>query len=196
MTRRPAYILAGGKSRRFGSDKARAELGGQALIVRLARQLDGIASEIVAVADRPDKYADLGLRTIADEQPNQGPLGGLQAALLDCRDQQKSDWILLISCDLTELKPEWIEILWRAADADTKASAFKAEYWHPFPGFYHTELIPLLHEYLASPKASFQRLLSDERASAADGPLPDDWPAVAQVNTREDLQQAQDNVRT
>ena len=33
----PAYILAGGKSSRFGSDKARAQVGGEALVARIAR---------------------------------------------------------------------------------------------------------------------------------------------------------------
>lgn len=186
----PAYTLAGGQSRRFGSDKARALLDGQALITRLARQLEGIASEIVAVAERPDKYAEFGIRTIADERPGTGPLAGLEAAFGDCLERDGSHWILLVSCDLTNFERSWIDALWASVDKRSKAVTFKTDYWHPFPGIYHADLMPLVREYLASPKASFQRLLSDSRACAVACPLPEDWPAVAQINTQSDLQKA------
>jgi molybdopterin-guanine dinucleotide biosynthesis protein A len=76
----PVYLLAGGRSSRFGSDKARAELAGVPLILRLAHQVEPVASPLVVVADRRDKYLDLGLTTIADALPGLGPLGGLLTA--------------------------------------------------------------------------------------------------------------------
>lgn len=185
----PTYILAGGQSRRFGSDKARAVLHDEPLIARLAGRFKGLAGEIVVVADRPDKYADLGLTTIADRVPGQGPLGGLETALSDALERSDSAWILLASCDLADIRGAWIETLTAELNPHGRARAFRGEFWHPFPGLYHTKLMPLVGEYLASPKASFQRLLSDPRANAAALPLPADWPAVAQVNTREDLEQ-------
>ncbi len=54
------YILAGGKSRRFGSDKARAEAKGVAVIVRVAEALASIAGTVTVVADRAGRYDDLG----------------------------------------------------------------------------------------------------------------------------------------
>ena len=81
MTRLPIYILAGGRSSRFGSDKARAVLDGEPLIKRVARMAMPIAESTTIVADRTGKYDDLGLRSIADDPPHLGPLGGLAAAL-------------------------------------------------------------------------------------------------------------------
>ena len=79
----PIYILAGGKSSRFGNphdDKALAEINNTPLILRLAEQLQPIANPLTIVADRADKYQHLGLNTIADHQPGLGPLAGLHRA--------------------------------------------------------------------------------------------------------------------
>lgn len=70
----PVYILAGGRSSRFGSDKARAALHGRPMIVRIAELLRPVAESMIVVAEQSDKYADLGLLTIADAIPGQGPL--------------------------------------------------------------------------------------------------------------------------
>ncbi|MEZ6193187.1 MAG: NTP transferase domain-containing protein [Phycisphaerales bacterium] len=61
------------------------------------------------VADKEDKYADLGLRTIADHNPGLGPLAGLQAALNDLREGQR--WLLLCPCDAIVIKPDWVRQL-------------------------------------------------------------------------------------
>jgi hypothetical protein len=73
MSRTLGAILAGGRSRRFGSDKALARLGGERLIDRAAAALrpqvdrlivcGRVMPAMVCVADRPS--------------PDLGPLGGL-----------------------------------------------------------------------------------------------------------------------
>jgi molybdopterin-guanine dinucleotide biosynthesis protein A len=78
-----AYILAGGKSRRFGSDKALAMVEGRPLIARLADRVRPHVARVTVVAERVDKYAHLGLRTIGDVVAGLGPLGGLRTALED-----------------------------------------------------------------------------------------------------------------
>lgn len=94
-------ILAGGQSRRFGSDKALALLDGRPLIAhvieRLARQVD----ELVLVG-RP--YA--AWHVVADyPSMGLGPLGGLCGAL---RFAQEAgfDGILSSGCDLPQLPPD------------------------------------------------------------------------------------------
>src|SRR4051794_14706591 len=76
----PAYILAGGQSQRFGSDKARAPLDGKPLIVHVAESLKPIASSVTVVAKDFGEYDDLGLVSIGDLQPGLGPMGGLLTA--------------------------------------------------------------------------------------------------------------------
>ena len=180
-----AYILAGGRSRRFGSDKALATLAGQPLIVRLAGTLRAAGVLVTAVADRPGRYDHLGIDTIADIEPGRGPVGGLHTAL----HHNAGDWLVLVSCDMVALRPSWLAMLdgARARARASSAVAFRdrgGTRWQPFPGLYHRDLLPLIE----AGETRMQRLLDDGRATAV--PLPGDWPAVAQANTVDDLAHA------
>lgn len=185
----PAYILAGGLSRRFGRDKARATLGGVPLVRRIAEGLAPAVGRVTVVADREAKYADLGLTTLADHQPGQGPLGGLARALTDLREQADGPWLLLASCDLVEAKPAWVAQLIAAARDDSRAVVFGGERWEPLFALYHQAAEPVVAEQLAAGRRAMHALLA--RLAPVVLPLPDDWPAVAQVNTPAELERAQ-----
>lgn len=77
MTRVLGAILAGGRSTRFGSDKALATLDGRALIDRVADALRPQVDALVVVGrSHPD------VTCIPDRpSPDLGPLGGIAAAL-------------------------------------------------------------------------------------------------------------------
>lgn len=186
----PAYILAGGRSRRFGSDKARAMHEGQAMIIRVARLAQPAASAVYAVADRAGRYDDLGLTTLADHHPGRGPLAGLEAALRHRLDQHGSGWIILLSCDLLHLEPDWLSILEQATHdtPDALAAAFREhDRWQPLLSLYHTDALPLVQQRLADDHLAMQHLLNDPAMHTATAPLPPDWPATLQANRREDL---------
>jgi molybdopterin-guanine dinucleotide biosynthesis protein A len=185
------YVLAGGKSSRFGSDKARAIFHGVPLIVGVAATLRDSCHDIFAVADTTDKYADLGLPTVKDLQPGEGPLAGLEAALSHHLIRHGDGWIVLASCDMAGLKTVWTEeILKRIPAAEAQAAlaiAFRGEFWQPFPAAFHTKLLPLVSQRLITGQASFQQLLSEAEAPTVSVPMPQDWPAMPQVNTPADL---------
>ncbi|MCB2046894.1 MAG: molybdenum cofactor guanylyltransferase [Novosphingobium sp.] len=76
-------VLAGGRSSRFGSDKALAELHGHTLLARAVDALSGWC-EYVVVAGRETAPAP----TVPDwPAPGSGPLGGIAAALHHARDE-------------------------------------------------------------------------------------------------------------
>lgn len=78
-------VLAGGQSRRFGSDKAVALLAGRTLI---DHALDALAPQVDALAVAGRDYAGMvaGVASIADyPAPGLGPLGGLAGALRHAR---------------------------------------------------------------------------------------------------------------
>ena len=99
-----SFILAGGESSRMGSNKALLELGGVPLIVRTARLVES-ASSAPTVVGSPEIYAALGLRTIRDDWPGAGPLGGIATALR----ASESPWNLIVACDLPYLTKPWLE---------------------------------------------------------------------------------------
>ncbi len=188
MTRIPAYILAGGRSSRFGSDKARAIYHGRPLIQHVADLLSPVATEITVVADQNDKYQALGLRTICDLNPGRGPLAGLHAALTDL--PVSDPWLLLCSCDAIVIRRPWLERLTNQINDPYQAIAFRSERWQPLPGLYARNALPHVERILDSDNRSMQRLLDHLDTAAV--ALPADWPEHWQVNSPADLLQHRD----
>jgi molybdopterin-guanine dinucleotide biosynthesis protein A len=182
MNSLPIYILAGGESSRFGSDKARAVVGDEPMIVRLAQQIEPSASRITVVAKRDEQYDDLKLRTIGDTLAQRGPIGGLVTALQDLR--QGEDWLLLLSCDLLNIELTWIDVLW-SQRGDAQVVAFRPDCWQPMLGLYHRSVLAEAQHRANGDDRSMQRLL--DALDAVAPPLPADWPQILQVNRPTDM---------
>ncbi|HKE35599.1 MAG TPA: molybdenum cofactor guanylyltransferase [Candidatus Acidoferrum sp.] len=105
------YVMAGGASTRFGFDKARAELNGEAMVVRMARLLREVTGEVSVVAPS-GRYAGFGERIVDDRWPGEGPLGGIITALMDAHAQNhQPTWCLMVGCDMPFLTSEWLRYL-------------------------------------------------------------------------------------
>ena len=178
----PLYLLAGGQSSRFGTDKALAMIDGQPMITRVAAQWAPHASRIVVVADRPGKYDACGLPTIADNQPNLGPIGGLLTALEHCRE----GWLLLAACDVFVLDAELPRrLLSEIGSENVQAIAFKGTHWETMPALYHCTLLPVVRARLAEgPRSLWQIIEQVLHVAIPYSPKP---ALLAQINTPEDL---------
>ncbi len=91
-----AAILAGGSSRRFGSDKALAQASGRPLLAHPAELLGRLVDDLFVVARDGSDYAFLGLPVKTDLRPGLGPLSGLHAALSHARHSR----VLVTACDM------------------------------------------------------------------------------------------------
>jgi molybdopterin-guanine dinucleotide biosynthesis protein A len=178
----PVYILAGGKSSRFGRDKARATVAGKALIVQLAEAVGPVASSVTAVAEVADKYADLEIRTIPDMRPGLGPLGGLHAALADVGDDA---WLLLLSCDFVGVKAEWIRRLMDSVRPDAQIVLFRDVRWEPLLALYHTSVKAVVDEHIEREQRPMWALV--EAVEHVVLPAPAEWAELSNVNTPGDL---------
>ncbi len=183
----PAYVLAGGRSSRMGTDKARVEITpGVTLLEAAVRSVDGGFSSWTVVADRPDKFADLGFRTIADHRPHQGPLGGILRA---CDDAGQGIFFV-ISCDRIGLRRSWVEDLWALME-DRRASAACFEFKgriEPLFGWYRAELSDKLRSFLDGGDRAVWRFL--ESVDAATIVAPSRWEETISVNTPQQLEHA------
>lgn len=153
------YILAGGHSSRFGSDKARALLAGQPLILHVQQELKSVSRSLTVVGRKPAQYADLGLECIPDLRADYGPLGGLYTALKDCQSQNKGPWILLASCDLWGVTQEQLKQLLEADRQGVQAIVWKHDFWEPLWALYHVSLIPELETCLKHQQLAMWKLL-------------------------------------
>lgn len=88
-----AFILAGGASRRMGTDKSQLLLNGKTFTQHIAEALHSVASTVTVVGRQPD---DSGLSSKPDVYPQWGALGGVHAALSGC----ESEWAIIVACDM------------------------------------------------------------------------------------------------
>jgi len=107
MEKASAIILAGGKSRRMGTDKAWLELNGEPLIVHVMERVQQVADEILISANDPARFAALAARVIPDAFPDAGPLAGIYAGL----DAAKHDAALVVACDMPFLNVGLLEYM-------------------------------------------------------------------------------------
>lgn len=180
-----AFILAGGRSQRFGSDKALARPDGRTM---LQATWDLAAAPLLslgatAIARRAGQYDHLGLPSVGDDTPDLGPMGGLITALRRLPDDQ--EWALLLPCDLWGMRAEWLEQLLGASRRGCRAMAFRGDRWQPLPAMYHRDLLPTCEDLLRDGRASLWHLL--EAAGARALPLPDGWEDAVQLNSPDDL---------
>ena len=71
-------VLAGGESRRFGSDKLAAELDGRTL---LDATLDALPRDVPAIVVGPERQVRRTVRFVREDPPGGGPAAGLVAGL-------------------------------------------------------------------------------------------------------------------
>ena len=89
-------ILAGGKSRRMGVNKAFLRLGNRTLIEHVIHRIQPIADEILIITNTHDEYNHLGIETKFDIIPNAGTLGGIHSALT----KATNDAVVCVGCDI------------------------------------------------------------------------------------------------
>jgi molybdopterin-guanine dinucleotide biosynthesis protein A len=127
-----AFILAGGKSRRMGTDKAFVTLGGRTLLARALDLARAVSPEVRIVGD-PAKFSTFA-PVVEDIFPDCGPLGGIHAAL---RSSQ-TDLNLILAVDVPFVLPALLEFLIERArnSAATVTVARTGEGWQPLCAVY------------------------------------------------------------
>lgn len=106
------YVLAGGASRRFGSDKALVELAGKALLARTLDTMKASGVTEVRIIGATQIYGHFGPRCISDKWPGEGPFGGIITALgSTVTDKYGCQWNLILGCDMPFLTAEWLAFL-------------------------------------------------------------------------------------
>jgi len=94
-------ILAGGKSRRFGADKAVAKLGDKSLIDYTINKLEPKFAEILVITNNPIQVSKNNIFFIKDTMSGQlGPLVGILSAMEWVKNNDKNyEWIISFPCD-------------------------------------------------------------------------------------------------
>lgn len=156
-------VLAGGRSRRMGRDKAAVTIAGRALLEHVLQAAAGTGLPIVQLGGAAPPGTTH--RVIPDEQPGEGPLAGLVTGLAAVEDD-----LLLVGCDLPCLTAEafaWLLDRERGEHGCVTRSAGNLE---PLFAIYRRAVEPPARERLARGERSLQRLLHDGEFTVHDLP--------------------------
>lgn len=165
ISRCDLYVLAGGHSTRFGTDKALADVDGhtmlQGVIDPLRNALSNHSPSVTLVTGESRRYEALGFRVIMDKPANIGPMGGLHAALEDRLSQDGPGWLMLSGCDWVRPQTFWAQpLLASLQTSSSSAIAYYQQKWQPMLALYHTRLLPIIGQMIKEESTSLQGLLN------------------------------------
>jgi len=110
-------ILAGGKSSRFGANKAFAEVNGRQLIRRVTDIMGSVFEELIIITNDPGEYSSLGLPMHEDLIKGLGPLGGIYTGL----EKMPERLGFFVACDMPFLNEDLIRYITEKMDDDLDA---------------------------------------------------------------------------
>ncbi|HVN51152.1 MAG TPA: molybdenum cofactor guanylyltransferase [Acidimicrobiales bacterium] len=177
-------VLTGGASTRMGTDKALLPVGDRALVTVAATALrDAGAAEVLAVGGDLGSLGALGLDARPDDDPGEGPLGGILTALR----LASADPVVVLACDMPGIDRATVLALVDALVADPSADVAAASDGgrvQPLTAAYRTRARPMLAEAFAAGERAVRRALAPMRVVLVDGLTR---AALADVDRPEDL---------
>jgi molybdopterin-guanine dinucleotide biosynthesis protein A len=117
MAELTGIVLAGGRSRRMGEDKASLILDGMSLLQHCVDRLGSVVDELVLVGAPgralPWVLSDLPIRTVEDPVEGEGPLMGMLVGL----EATSTPIAVVVAVDMPLLEPQLLRLLASHVDA-------------------------------------------------------------------------------
>jgi molybdopterin-guanine dinucleotide biosynthesis protein A len=191
-----AFILAGGKSTRMGTDKAFVTLDGRTLLARALDIARSVTHNVSIVGD-PAKFA-AHAPVVEDIFPNCGPLGGIHAALRS----SSTDLNLILAVDVPFVSTALLEYVLERAHRNTAIVTVvqTAGGYQPLSAIYRRQFADLADKALRAgrykidslfPSTNTQTIPEEELNAAGFSPT-----MFRNLNTREELAKATENTNS
>ncbi len=184
-------VLAGGRSRRMGTDKAAlVHPGGRTLLQRGIDLLRGVGCEEPVVSLRHDQTMPelaTGVRVVRDPQGgSEGPMAGIITCM---RRFPEADWLVL-ACDLPRLDAETLRHLVSSRNPDEVFLSYRSEFDglpEPLCAYYAARALTILEQARASGIRCPRKVLIQNHCRLLDLPVSG---ALDNANTPQDWQTA------
>ncbi len=155
-------ILAGGKSLRFGRNKATEKIAGMTLVERVIKQLSLITHEIILVTNEDgSQFSEFDfLDVVSDIYPAKGPLGGIYTGLSISHTAAN----IVVACDMpflnTALLSHMVEI---SPGFDAVIPRWPNNQIEPLHGIYSGSCVPVMKKRLENNQLSISECLKEMR---------------------------------
>lgn len=183
-------VLAGGKSRRFGSQKAFAYFYDKRFWQISVEALQGITDRILIIGSSEVKsnFPKGFLSSFVNDLPTfqgKGPLAGLYSAM----ESEQGDWYFILPCDMPLVNQEIVKQIWahRHPTYDVIIPKIFGQN-HPLIGLYHPRIKGILLEMLQSQKYRMNTLLEKVNVKYLNEQYFSNLEVFTNVNDKETLE--------
>src|SRR5581483_11458750 len=159
----------------------------QPIAVRTVRLFQDLFPQVVVATNRPERFAGLGVETVADNYPGCGPLAGIQAALVASRHPH----VFVAACDMPGLDAGAIRfLLGRIGAADAIVPRWQGDI-EPLHAVYARRCLPVIESCLRASRYALRDFLplvdvdyvSEDEVARVHGAAA----SLTNVNTPEEL---------
>lgn len=191
-------VLAGGRSERFGTDKAFLPICDEPLVARVVRTLASLSDDLIVVTNTPAPYAALALpvRLVGDEQPGQGSLMGVYSGLRQARHTHA----LVVACDMPFLSQPLLRYMTALITCCDVVVPEVNGMLEPLHAIYGEGSLPPMARLLAGGERKIIRFFPEVRVRVVKECEIDrfdpDHLSFLNVNTREDWDRIQEMLST
>jgi molybdenum cofactor guanylyltransferase len=181
-------ILAGGKSTRYGTNKAFAEVQGVRLIERTIRVMGSVCPRLLLVTNTPAEYAYLHLPMVEDLIKGLGPLGGIYTGLEVIDDEDG----LFVACDMPFLREDLLRYMVTLA-GDFDAVVPRVDWMvEPLHALYTKKCLPSMRKFIRSQELQILKFFQEIRVrymeEAEIRKIDPDLKSFFNINRPEDLE--------
>ncbi len=150
-------IIAGGKSSRFGSNKAVAAWDAHGSVISaVIKSVSHVTSNIMIIAGDQQPYQSLHLPVYPDIIPGYGPLSGIHAAL----SLSSTDRVLILACDMPAISSHFLEYLISVISWAPVVVPVSTSGPEPLHAIWHRSLMPLIEQFIAQGTTGLRDILS------------------------------------
>lgn len=176
-------LLAGGKSRRMGQDKAHIELNGGTMFERALALLQQFCARTIIAGDRPDLERP-NLPSLPDLYPGSA-LGGLYTGL----KASTTEWILVAPCDMPYPDKRIVERMLENRDGFDAVVPRTPAGYEPVFALYNKNCLPQMESMLRQHQFRIYDFYQSIKIRYLDPhELPEGWEqALININTPEEL---------
>ena len=148
-------VLAGGKSKRMGTDKRYLSVHGKPLLDRVLSVLLDVFPEVLLVlAEHDVPGQDERVRIVTDLVPGCATVGGLYTGLSYSRHSR----VFVVACDMPFINPAVIELFSQKGEAADMVLAQLVNGLQPLHGMYAKACLPFLKEMIEARELRLQNI--------------------------------------
>lgn len=189
-----AIVLAGGESTRMGQDKALLDLGSGTMLAHVCLVAQECTAQTYVISPWIEKYQNFlphGCQPIKEQLVLNAPSNTPLIAFAQGLELVKTEWVLLLACDLPHLSSsqvkQWLFALTTVFPTEIACLPGGAKGWEPLCGFYRRNCLSALEQYIGEGGRSFQswlaqhavrKLVVSDRRCLFNCNTPQDWAAI------------------